>query len=396
MSPILSLDYLERVVNNGSKSGFTNIHNTSQNTNPFFSKGFQVKKFIVTEEFIKCYGRSERKYTFLDDKYSIFIHPDWEKVNCEKDFFSIGRVEDSLDVIPTSSSRTVRVRGNLAYLKLHYPGMIGRLHRKMGYSQLVSGLTLNEILLQAQNNKLFPESFDFMRESYGRLFIMGNNEIGFILREIPESLENDILIPAFSLFSQDREKPQDDFLLHQILDRQNNAYDFFLSRICFPLVDIFFACAFSEGLIPEMHSQNILLSFGRDWNLKKIILRDFESIDKDISIRQNLGKQSNFPEFPYKCITVLNKNYLKRHSLMYDHKLCEYLIEPLVESAARYFMVNISIFQSVIKEYVNCKYGKQLANFFPKDNCWYRYPNEEIDRSNDTRPFMSMGPAIYR
>lgn len=394
--PLSSLDYLERIVNNGSKSGFTNIHNTSLKTNPFYSRAFPVKKLIVEEEFIKCYGKLEQHYSFLNAQDFIFIHPDWELVSHAKDILSLGRVEDSVTVIPTSSSRTVRIQESYSYLKLHYPGMIGRLNRELGYMQLISGVNLNEILVQAKQNNLLPELFDFMPESYGRLLVKDNNQIGFILREIPRSIKDDFIIPAFSLFSLDRECPRDEVLLHQILDEQIDAYEFFLNSICFPLIDIFFACVFNEGLIPEMHSQNILFAFGADWNIKKIILRDFESIDKDISIRQGMGKQSDFPEFPYKCIARSDEDYLKRHSFMFDHKLCEYLVEPLVECAAAYLEIDVSVLQKAIKDYVDSKYCNQLYEFFPEDGCWYKYPNEEIDRTSNARPFKSMGVAIYR
>lgn len=133
--PMYSLDYMERVVNNGSKSGFTNIHNTSLRTNPFFSEGFYVNKLIVSEEFINCYGKPKQEYPFLSETNFIFIHPDWKILDYAQDFSSLGTIEDSIWVIPTSSSRTVRIRGSHAYLKLHYPGMIGRLKRELRYPQ---------------------------------------------------------------------------------------------------------------------------------------------------------------------------------------------------------------------------------------------------------------------
>ena len=130
--------------------------------------------------------------------------------------------------------------------------------------------------------------------------------------------------------------------------------------------------------------------------MKRIILRDFESVDKDLSIRHALGKSVDFPEFPYKCISNSDENYLKRHSLMFDHKLCEYLIEPLIECAATCLGTNINVMQAAVKDYLHSRYGVQLLDFFPLDNCWYKYPDQEIDRTTNSRPFRSMGTAIYR
>ena len=43
-NPTLAFNYLERQVNDGSKSGFTNIHTTSLQTNPFYSDGYYIMK----------------------------------------------------------------------------------------------------------------------------------------------------------------------------------------------------------------------------------------------------------------------------------------------------------------------------------------------------------------
>ena len=128
--------------------------------------------------------------------------------------------------------------------------------------------------------------------------------------------------------------------------------------------------------------------------LKKF-LRDFESIDKDISIRKAMGKNTEFLELPYKCIFDSDKDYLKRHSFMFDHKLCKYLIDPLIECAAAYLMIDTSIMKMTVRDYLHSCYRSQLSEFFPSDNCWYKYPDSEIDRTTNERKFISMGIAIY-
>lgn len=46
-NPTLAFNYLERQVNDGSKSGFTNIHTTSLQTNPFYSDGYYIMKLMI-------------------------------------------------------------------------------------------------------------------------------------------------------------------------------------------------------------------------------------------------------------------------------------------------------------------------------------------------------------
>lgn len=387
---------MERIVNNGSKSGFTDIHMTSKETNPFTSEGFYLKKLTSSKVYVSCFGQMSDGYSILSKNDFVFLHPDWLIYYTNEEISSLGAIEDSVWVIPTSSSRTVHLKDSNLYLKLCYPGVIGRLNRELKYPQLISGIELTSIFEQAICRNEFPAFFDYMPEPYGRILKKGNIEIGFIIREMPTRLNKYFMIPGFSLFSTDRNRLEDEPLLTQILYQQSNPYLYFLHEICYPLIDIFFSCVSKEGLVPEMHSQNIIFAFDPNWHVKKIVLRDFESIDKDISIRSHLGKSVNFAEYPYKCIIDAEDAYLKRHSFMFDHKLCEYLIEPLVQCAASYLDLDVASIQTKIKEYSRSNYSHLLDSFFPPNNCWYKYPNTEIDRTTSKRPFISMGKSIYR
>ena len=81
---------------------------------------------------------------------------------------------------------------------------------------------------------------------------------------------------------------------------------------------------------------------------------------------------------------------------MYDHKLCEYLLDPLVDSAVVALHINAAEIHTQLRNYVRKKYGDIISTFFPINGCWYKYPNIEINRTTNDRPFMSMGPAVYR
>lgn len=391
-----ALNYMERLVNKGSKSGFTTIHTSSMKTNPFYSESFRVKKlFAVSESVIETYGSMPSFcYTNSESIDFIYMHPDWSLYH-EKEICSLGNIIDGEIVIPTSSMRTVRIKGTNYYLKLCYPDKLGRLKRDLNYPHLISAIEVTESLNHLKNSGRVPDIFGFMPETGGKILKKGDTEIGFVVREIGIDIHSYYLVPAFSLFSPDIKNPNDECLLIQLLRIKRNPIDFLLEDICYPLIDIFFSCAFNEGLIPEMHSQNILYAFDAQFNVKKVVLRDFESVDKDVSIRSKLGLPP-FVSYPYKCICKSDKYYLKRHSLMFDHKLCEYLIDPMVKTAAIYLDINIDKITNAIRHYVNEKMLFWNEPFFPDDHCWYKYPDIEIDRSTDERPFVKYSNLTYR
>lgn len=111
-NPTLAFNYLERQVNDGSKSGFTNIHTTSLQTNPFYSDGYYIMKLISDRKNITCFGTPNYDCNLFDDDNSIFIHPDWLLPQNIGIISDAGTVEKGCWVIPTSSSRTVRIAGN--------------------------------------------------------------------------------------------------------------------------------------------------------------------------------------------------------------------------------------------------------------------------------------------
>lgn len=67
-----------------------------------------------------------------------------------------------------------------------------------------------------------------------------------------------------------------------------------------------------------------------------------------------------------------------------------------VECAATFLHTNTQEIRRDLRDYVRKMYGNATNNFFPSNGCWYKYPNIEIDRSTNERPFISMGSAVYR
>ncbi len=143
-----------------------------------------------------------------------------------------------------------------------------------------------------------------------------------------------------------------------------------------------------------MHSQNILFGFDKDWNIASIILRDLESIDKDITIRAAWGKSVFINS--YKTIKEADYKYLIKHSFMFDHKLGEYLVEELIVCASQVKSVNEIELRKLIKEYTNRKYGEHFARLFPSDGKWYKFEEVEINHDLPLRPYVALNNSTFR
>ena len=388
-NPLAALNYMERLVNNGSPSGFTGINSTSKETNPFNTDGFYLK--IISNGNMTTYGKLPKDLCGLE---GLLVHPDWENYIDRKELIC----DTSIYVTPTSSGRTVKVLDRDYYIKLSYPGVIGRMRRDLEEKHILSCIQMTQILNSLVCNGKVNKLFSYMPESAGCLTSVDGINTGYIVRDAtPVGKNTDkiaYVIPGFSLFGKDRRNRNDTEILNQILLYKNAGNDYLLLEMIQPLIDIYFNCLLEEGISPEMHSQNILFGFDKDWNVVSIILRDLESIDKDITIRKALGK-SDFINM-YKTIQASDYNYFIKHSFMFDHKLGEYLIEELIKCASKVQSVNESELRKSVKEYTHRKYGEHLAKLFPSDGKWYKFPNVEINHDLTYRPYLALDNSVLR
>lgn len=392
--PIFALNYAEQKINKGSLSNFTGKFTTSPETNPESSEHFNISAIKL-----ECYPESLIDYGVLPAfcfPPVMYIHPDL------KSFFGDLQIYDTDEyVIPTSSSRTVKLENKPYYLKLCYPGRIGRITRELDQRHILSSVEVNRIFEKIINESDAPAQFAFMPEYGGRLFSSVSYKIGFVIRDYTPVGKNvskvRVVLPGFSLFSKDNENNEDNYLLHQILITKDKPITYVLEQCCYPLVDIFFYCVMKGGIVPEMHSQNILFGFDENWNIKSIILRDLESHDKDITIMKQLGLNVDML-CSYKCIEESQYNYRIKHSFMFDHKLGEYLIEEILKIAAIICSVDVKSLRQSIKNYVRSKYGKfiEKEEFFPNDGKWYKFKNVVIDRTKIERPYISIDNPLFR
>ncbi|MGE9942695.1 hypothetical protein ACQRBH_14135 [Bariatricus sp. SGI.161] len=389
--PESSLLYMERMVNDGSPSKFSFTYTTSKETCPIYVEKFSLCCVKSDETDFVTFGKCN--YDFFNDDL-VLLHPDWKK---EKTQFST--IDTNIQVIPTSSSRTVKILDQDIYIKLSYPGVLGRITRELRTEHILSSIDITNAFFKLIEANLVPNTFAFFPEYCGKLFKQENGDIGYVIRDGKpvgrQCKRIRALIPAFSLFSSDRQF-SDVPLIIQILYHKKNKIDYLLEQLIYPIIDCYFSCVFNGGIQPEMHSQNFLIGIDTDLNVVSIVLRDLESADKDLVIMNRLGFPFEMKSYPYKFIDEKQNNYLIKHSFMYDHKLGEYFFDELLKCVQKYEVAQIDTMQSLIKAYVKKQYGFLLEYFFPENGKWYKFENILIDRTQNSRPYISFSNPKYR
>lgn len=400
-NPIKALQYMERMVNDGSQSGFTQINTTSYNTNPLYAESFNVFEVNGPKEAFICTGEYYNPMVFKNN--SIYIHPDiLSQIHINWSNFDIRKSE--FLVTPTASSRTVQLlESPFDYIKLQYNGMLGRINREIRQANIDTSILINRILTEAQNESEVPQYLSFFPETAGTLIkIDEKTSIGMICRRfkpIGKCVEEaHMIIPAFSLFSKDKTNPNDLKLIDQIIIKSNmDPCELILNHVIIPVIDCYFYCALFQGIHPEMHSQNFLIGLNTEYIPSCIIIRDMDAMFKDITIRERYDKKIKFKIGEYKSIDKTQLDYKLKHSCLYDFRIGEYFITPLLDTVCSSFGdINREILCKQIKEYVNDSYGAQLIEFFPEDKKWYGYEKVIYNHNLRERPYIGFDNPKYR
>jgi len=125
-----------------------------------------------------------------------------------------------------------------------------------------------------------------------------------------------------------------------------------------------------------------------------MVAKDMESIDKDISLMEDLEINQNIA-LNYKCLRKSDYNYQIMHSFMFDFKLGEYLISPIIDCAIKnYPAFNATSFIKKIKEFNHTFIAKLPADFFPAYNEWYSDKKEIRDRKQKKEYIINKNPKF--
>ncbi|MCB9205434.1 MAG: hypothetical protein H6603_10695 [Flavobacteriales bacterium] len=400
---------IERYLNDGSPSGFTTIYTTSPETSPFGSTSwFNPFICLAPPENFKTFGTipSWPGESFGTNDDWILVHPDMaDNVFFRQNELKIF-IDKGLKVSPTASGRTVQIVNKTPqdYVKLHYEGILGRVRRELPYNKAIGGPETSIIISEAIDRRILPNELSLFKEPGARILenkVDGRvSQWGMVWREgTPYGLsssEATYIIPIFSLFSFDRLATYEFPILKQIIDHSDCGPDVYVfDKLITPILKCYFELILKLGLQAEWNAQNLLIAFNNDFSETKLVMRDLESVDKDITLMEQLNIKHQFDSYPYKCLLQEQYNYTIKHSFMYDFKLGDYILEPLATFLYKYYKVNFNNTQNRIREIAQ-KYIDQLpTDFFPKKK-WYSFEKVLVDQSVIERPYLAHNNPKFR
>jgi IucA / IucC family/Ferric iron reductase FhuF-like transporter len=382
-----ALSYLERYVNGGSPSGFTERFTTSPETSPHGStQSFRLRTAKIDPSHILFDGGTS---PLKLGAYDFLLHPDMAS-----DYSWIAsQTVLGYEVTPTSSARTVRtVAHQGCYVKLAYHGLIGRIPRHLTVQHATSALEVSGIIRSAIEQDQIDSRFKFFCDVFARVVARmdpsgSTSEWGFVLRDPepypPTNHSPSILLPAFSLFSRDRNAPSDPLLLDQLVEASGiDPWAYVVDGLIEPTIQCYFSILKTLGLQLEPHAQNILYELSARGAPTHVIARDAESIDKDLSLIAEMNLPTHIRTDQYKSLRRSDYNYQVMHSFMFDFKLGEYLLEPLSEWLATKTATSKSVIYDAIRG-ITKRCAKDLPlDFFPMD-CWFSYEAVVHDRTKN-------------
>lgn len=405
---IEKLPYLERYVNSGSPSGFTNRYTTSEETKPFgLSPFFHPLICVAPEECFKNYGKipAFKEFEEVTGKNWLLVHPDMKKEKVFKAKNVSLTKSKKIKLVPTASGRTVELfnSSTKGYFKLHYTHVIGRITRELDNKIGVAGPEISKHLVSLIDQNKLDSRLTLMRETGARIFQGHVNEKpvewGMVWREKDaykiDYNEVKYVIPVFSLFGKDILAKRDKPLLQQIINHIGaNPTDYVLKQLIFPMIELYFNLIKNSGIQPEWHAQNLLIGFTKDFAPVKFIMRDLESMDKDLTFMKEHNIKAEFESYPFKCIFREQWNYQRKHSFMYDYKFGEYIIRPLLDFLKKKYKVDTLPLHQKIK-----LHSKKFINEFPKDffpEYWVVFRKILINQKTDKRPYIHRKNPKFR
>lgn len=373
--------HLERYVNEGSPSGFTQIHKVQDTYSPFsLTRSYRLPIFNLRASEVFKASPSKATNSFFEGKLegNICLHPQMQEL-----YFPNKNPDQYLEVMPTSSSRTVLVvtKSSMAplFLKLHFRGLLGRIFRALNKHQIVAGIEISREFNRLFSDNALSLTIAILPETIGAVFFVGGEDIGYIIREFNTRpyQQNTFLIPWFSLFSNDQLWPKDSPLLPQILTYIKDGKkirDVFLERFISPLLESFADIVMRGGFIFDYNAQNLFWEYSKTGNTR-IVYRDLHSARADTNMRKANRLSHKFT----KTLNVDNpseQGYQLR-SFYFDSKFVTYVLDPIVDLFCSTFRQRKTQIRRAIRLMFLQKFSVAKEYFKPYNRA-YRLPKKII------------------
>ena len=197
-----------------------------------------------------------------------------------------------LTATPTASSRTMVIIDPTVspyYIKAHCPYKISRFVRTLGPKVIQ-----HSILVTRELDQICHPKFAILPETIG-CSVEGDSEKngwGFIVRELtprPYVQGQRRLIPCFSMYGKDANHPDEPPLLVKMIEQSGqNPKKYVLNNVMFPIIECFITAYKERGILMESHGQNTLLEVDENFNITRVVHRDFDE-EIDANVRRKLG-----------------------------------------------------------------------------------------------------------
>lgn len=387
--PLSTFQFLERYVNDGSPSGFTEHYRTSPQTDPWSDvPHFNLHFLEDSSDSFDTFGESTANPYWQN--YLFLLHPNMA------DHIDLSGYQihcSALPVVPTSSARTVQIldEHHPDFVKLYYDGIVGRNNRRLYRTKAIAGPEISRIVLDGIQAHVLHEGLSILHEPMARVHRNRNirdqrDHWGVVLREYKprgtRAFDIKYLVPLFSLWSRNRKDKSEPTLLEQFADVwQHDAEEIILHQILETIIDIHFQLITRLGLQFEFNAQNVLLGFDENHSPVSIVLRDMMDAEKDLRIRRSLGLTCSFASSPYHVLYEDDVDFAKkRHSFAFDFKLSKYVVEPLVHHANENEPMLARAQIESLKQRVAYWQKALPEDYFPDSNTWYAYGPVLIDK----------------
>jgi hypothetical protein len=377
-SPTASWLIMERLVNDGSPSGYSS-KSTSVTTRPSggidsFNLPFYSCHSLHLETVPPGMTSSPQLPTG-----AFPVHPDLDPVmegglTASDAKYATRQVR----VSPTASGRTVAVMEGPqpgVHVKLHYPRLIGRYSRKLTTRAAAAALDTTRLLVDTRSQ--LPANLAFLPEAVALLAPSG---VGAILRSPvphPEHPPPYAIIPMFALFSRDQRRPHEATLLDQLIDTAPDPTEFVWARLLHPVLEGWAHLALTLGLLAEWNAQNLLVELDGAGRLGRVVFRDLQGNHRDPERRPTWARALD--SSAYRVLGGDCEADRNQRSWLYDFKLGQYVFDPLIATAGRR-----GADPCALQERIREEFGRHLdiaqlewREFFPADGSWCDQPPGE-------------------
>ena len=258
-------------------------------------------------------------HKIIEKEIKFFIHPEMIPEVKPRNLFWETIVQ------PTSSTRTVLPNNEDFFVKLHLNLRLSRYIRRLRRDSVEHSILISQ---EIESSLPFaPKSFAYLPESIGIVY----KDFGMIIREKivrPIQHEKTVLFPLFSLYSSDIQKPLDKPLFVQLVEkRKEDPLSVFLKEIVVPLFSNMAFFINKYGILLEPHGQNVLVELSKDFEITRLVHRDFQSMYIDAQLRKKNNLHNKFKKH------IMGEECKKEitYSLVFDNYVGKYMLDKFVK-----------------------------------------------------------------